>query len=824
MQLVNNAHKYHSFLIDRKKMRVVTIISLILISLISSHLYGQIVEIKDSKKGYPLEMVAIFNSDKNLSVATNDKGQADISAFRGKDTIYISYLGYKTKVLSYADIERDDFVVLMKANPITLGSVVIAASRFGQSSREVPSRISSISSERAALLNPQTAADLLETSGEVFVQKSQQGGGSPMIRGFSTNRLLYTIDGIRMNTAIFRGGNVHNVISLDPFAVESTEVFFGPGSVIYGSDAIGGVMSFQTLTPILSHSDEVLIRGNAVTRYATANSETTTHIDVNLGWERWAMLTSISSSDFSDLRMGKHGHDDYLRSFYVHRVDSIDQVFENRDPLLQRYTGYSQMNIMQKFRYMPNNNWNLQYAFHYSETSDIPRYDRHIETMPDGSPRTAVWHYGPQKWTMNYLSIMHHAPNLFYDEMFVRMGLQNFEESRVDRRFNHHRLRTQKEKVEAYSVNIDFRKTGNRHNFFYGLEGVRNDVVSRATAENIDTGALINVPDRYPDASWQTYAGYLSYQYRFSEKGLLQLGGRYTNYSINADFRRHEKFYPFEYQEVDVNNNAMTASVGFIFTPDELTTVSLNASSGFRAPNVDDIGKMFDFQAGDVIVPNPDLKAETAYNAEINISKVFGSILKLDLAGYYTLLEDAMVRRSFSLNGQDSIVYNDELSKVYAIQNAAEAHVMGAHASIDIKLPLGLGFYSRLNYQVGEEEMEDGTISPSRHAAPFFATTGISYEKDNFNMTLYSVYNATIEHENLNFEERQKAVLYAKDEQGNPYAPSWYTLNFKVLYNITEHFSLSAGLENITDQRYRVYSSGLTAPGRNMIVSFRASF
>lgn len=785
---------------------------------------AQVITIKDAKSKKALEMVAIFNKEMTVSIATDRKGQAPIGSFLEEDTIYISYIGFETAAYTPQELKELNYNIYMKPIPITLGSVIIAATRFGQSSREVPSRISSISAERAALLNPQTAADLLETSGEVFVQKSQQGGGSPMIRGFSTNRLLYTIDGIRMNTAIFRGGNVHNVISLDPFAIESTEVFFGPGSVIYGSDAIGGVMSFQTLTPMLSNDDEILIQGNGITRYATANRETTTHIDVNLGWEKWATLTSITSTDFSDLRMGKNGPDDYLRKFYVHRIDSIDKVIYNNDPLLQRHTGYSQMNLMQKVRYMPSDNWNLQYAFHYSETSDIPRYDRHIETMADGSPRSAVWHYGPQMWMMNYLSIMHHAPNLFYDEMFIRMGLQNFEESRIDRRFNHYRQRTQVEKVEAYSVNIDFRKTSERHNFYYGLEAVRNDVVSRATAENIDTGERIGVPNRYPDATWQTFAGYLNYQFRLGEKSLLQLGGRYTNYSINADFRRHKEYFPFDFQEIDINNNAVTASVGLIFTPDDATTISLNASSGFRAPNVDDIGKIFDFQAGDVIVPNTDLKAETAYNAEVNIARVFGNILKVDLAAYYTLLEDAMVRRDFTLNGQDSIIYNDELSKVYAIQNAAEAYVMGAHAGIELKLPLGLVFYTRLNYQIGEEEMADGTKSPSRHAAPFFATAGLSFEKDKLNMTLYSIYNAAISHENLNIEERQKAVLYAKDKNGNPYAPSWYTLNFKAMYDITENFSLSAGLENITDRRYRVYSSGLTAPGRNMIISFRANF
>ena len=114
-----------------------------------------------------------------------------------------------------------------------------------------PKKITPIPKAEVEFQNPQTAADLLGISGKVYVQKSQQGGGSPMIRGFATNRLLYSVDGVRMNTAIFRGGNIQNVINLDPFAISSTEVLFGPASVIYGSDAIGGVMSFQNHKSIL---------------------------------------------------------------------------------------------------------------------------------------------------------------------------------------------------------------------------------------------------------------------------------------------------------------------------------------------------------------------------------------------------------------------------------------------------------------------------------------------------------------------------------------------------------------------------------------------
>jgi len=93
-------------------------------------------------------------------------------------------------------------------------------------------------------------------------------------------------------------------------------VLFGPGSVIYGSDAIGGVMSFQTLTPEFSLTDKPLVHGKAVTRYSSANNEKTGHVDVNVGWKRWAMVTSFRSWDYDHLRQGSHGPGDYIKGYH----------------------------------------------------------------------------------------------------------------------------------------------------------------------------------------------------------------------------------------------------------------------------------------------------------------------------------------------------------------------------------------------------------------------------------------------------------------------------------------------------------------------------
>ena len=274
-----------------------------------------------------------------------------------------------------------------------LDEIVVSASRWCQQSQSQPVKITRLSFEESNAFNPQTAADMLGLTGEVFIQKSQYGGGSPMIRGFATNRLLYSIDGVRMNSAIFRAGNLQNVISLDPFTIGNTELFFGPGAVSYGSDAIGGAMVFSTIQSCLSKNGKPVAFGSATVRTATASNELTAHVHAGVGWKRWALLTSFTSSSFDDLEQGLHGPEEYIMPYIVipgfaadGKVE--DRVVANGEERRQTPSGYSQHNFLQKVRYAPGAAWNLEYAFHFSETSEYSRYDRH-QRMRDGLPRYA---------------------------------------------------------------------------------------------------------------------------------------------------------------------------------------------------------------------------------------------------------------------------------------------------------------------------------------------------------------------------------------------------------------------------------------------------
>ena len=783
---------------------------------------AQVLTITDKETGKPIEGATVMSDHPRGFTTSNALGQADISAFAQAREIQIHSLGYQTIIADFSALGSAGNLVQMEPSSLVLDEVVVSGTRWKQAAQDIPSKIVTIGQREIKLQNPQTAADLLGISGKVFIQKSQQGGGSPMIRGFATNRLIYTIDGVRMNTAIFRGGNLQNVINLDPFAVESSEVLFGPGSVIYGSDAIGGVMSFQTLTPQLSMTGRPLIKGKAVARYSSANKEKTGHIDVGAGWKKWALVTSFSAWDFDHLRQGSNGPEDYLKTVYPARENGRDVVKTQDDPLLQIPSAYSQINLMQKLRFKPNEKWDFQYGFHYSKTSTYGRYDRH-NRFRNNTIRYAEWNYGPQAWMMNSLSATHDGNNAAYDQMSLRIAQQSFEESRIERALNSMERITQSENVEAYSLNLDFnKKTGLSNTLFYGAEVVRNDVHSSGLRTDVSTGLAHRGPSRYPQSRWNSIGVYVNDQFRISERFLLQGGVRYNYFQLDANF--DTTFYPFPFTTADMNNGALTGSLGFVFRPTKKWVIHSNFGTAFRSPNVDDMGKVFDAEPGTVTVPNPNLEAEYAYNFDLGFAKIFGEVVKLDITGYYTLLRQALVRRDFQLNGQDSILYNGEMSRVQAIQNAAIANVYGVQAGIEVKFPAGFSFLSDINFQRGEEELENGMTSPSRSVVPVFGISRLRYKKNNLTLELNASYQGERSFDQLPVEEQGKDEIYAKDAHGNNYSPAWYTVNLKGIYQFSDAFNLNAGIENITDQRYRPYSSGISGAGRNFVISVQLSF
>lgn len=789
---------------------------IIIIAVFCSTAKCQVITVVNKDTNMPVNNVRIFSQD--LEIRTDVNGRANLLDFMDLKSITISHDDYLDLATSWADLESSGFLVSL--TPLETGlEIFISASGWQENIKEVTNRVATVNYEEISFANPQTSADLLTEANGVFMQKSQLGGGSPVIRGFAANRVLIAVDGIRMNNAIFRGGNLQNVISLDAASLERTEVVFGPGSIIYGSDALGGVMNFITLDPGFSSSDKLMVSGKSQARWSSASRETSFHYHTKLAKRNWALAAAFSFSNFEDLRMGSDGPDEYLRNSYVTRVAGSDTLMINDDASLQRGSGFHQFNFLLKGKYKIRENLLATLTSIVSNSSDIPRYDRLIQAKGDGL-KYGDWYYGPQRWTLNSVGLEYQTIHPLFSSASLSLAVQSFEESRNDRKFASSFLNSRKENVDMLSFNLDLRKQiSDRESFYYGFESVANDVGSVGSIVNISSGENEPTSSRYPNSStWNSLAGYFSYKNRIAEDITLHTGLRYNRVDLEAKF--DHQYFNFPFEKAEINTDAINGSLGIAWQLGQYQQLNFNTSTGFRAPNIDDAAKVFDSEPGNVVVPNPDLKPEYAWNTDLSLITYLGEGSKLEITGFYTHLTDAMIRKDYLLNGQAYIVYDGTLSRVQAVQNAESAVVKGLQTSLALRLAAHIQLKSSLNITRGETNEE----TPLRHVPPTFGDLHFVYTREQLKLDLFARYCGSISWENLAPSERSKPEMYLLDSQGRPFSPSWFTLNMRGSYQFSDSYTLFLGIENLLDRRYRPYSSGIAASGINFSLALSTSF
>ena len=792
-------------------------------------MHAQDFMVLDANTNLPVDQALVYKTDLSESMSSYSDGHVDLTIFDIDEILEVYKLGYERLRISKRSWARNDYTLFLSPQSMHLDEVIMSVSKWEQYKSQVPQMIRVIDQKSIELHQPQTSADLLQQSGNIYVQKSQLGGGSPMIRGFAANRLLLVVDGVRMNNAIFRGGNLQNVISLDPFIVNKTEVLFGTGSVIYGSDAMGGVINFYTKSKGLSANREFKIKVNS--RFSTANKERTNHIELAQSSSKWSHLSSITHSDFSDLTMGAHGPNDYLRAQYIKRVHDSDLLVANVNSRKQLYSGYSMISAFHKTVFQPSTHWKHEFSWIYSKTSDVPRYDRLIRPGKGANPlRSASWYYGPQLWNMQHYQLHHLRSNSFYQNAILSVAHQRFGESRHNRSFESNLLDHTSEKVDSWTVNLDFdKKLAEKLELYYGYEYITNTVNSVGSSEDISTNTTTNAPSRYPDASiWESSALYLNSSLKASDQLTLMSGLRYSE--INASAKLDQMYYAFPFDEINLNTGALTANLGMNWTLKN-SQFRLNMSSGFRAPNIDDLAKVFDSEPGAVVVPNPDLKPEYARGIDLGFRTRIENHTDFRVSAYYTFMDQVMVRKDYDnftpkgeVLAQEFIEYQGELSRVQAMQNLAHAKIRGIEVELRCILSENFKLHANYSFSKGEYLDENNVSSAARHVSPNFGQLILAYEKGPLVSKLYTQFNSEIPYEKLALSERSKPYLYAKDTNGNPYAPSWQTLNFKSQVQLTHETKFSFAIENITNLRYRPYSSGISAPGINLITSLSHQF
>lgn len=787
--------------------------------------FGQTIRVADRVTSKALEYVDIHCENSKKTLFTNEFGQVNISSFSNCNSILIHAPGYKVVKTSFQELKQNNYQILLNEKIYELEEMVVSASRQEESKANVIQEIKLISQKDLAFSNQTTSADALQNSGNVLVQKSQLGGGSPIIRGFETNKVLLVVDGIRMNNAIYRGGHLQNVITLDNTIMDKIEIVYGPGSVIYGSDALGGVMHFVTRKPEISRNDSTLyVKGNAFTRFSSAANEKTAHFDLNLGWRMFASLTSITASDIGDLRQGSNRlpkYKDYWKSnIYVDRINDQDSIITNDDINVQRNSGYKQMDLLQKFIFYHSKREISTINLQYSNSSNVNRYDRLSQISEEGSPKFAEWYYGPQKRLLTSYTYETKNKTKIHDNFKLILAYQDIEESRHNRKFEESNINRRTENLDIFSLNLDFSKPIKFHTIHYGIEGLHNLVASSAFSENITNGERSNLDTRYPDGGSAMSSGavYITHSLQDSlKKWTFSDGIRFSRVELNSNFI-DKTFFPFLEDQVKQKNNALTGNVGVMYKPDSSWRISLLASTGFRAPNVDDLSKVFESIQGNIIVPNPNLKPEYTYNLDFGLAKSFTPDITLGGNAYYTIYRNAITVQQGKFNGQDSLEFEGEMSLVTTNTNALNAFIYGGNTYIYADLSANWSLTSTINYTYGRIKETD-SLRPLDHIPPIFGKTSIIFKAKKLKSELFIMYNGWKRKKDYNLIGEDNFKTATPDGM-----PSWCTLNVRGSYQIHQNLQVQAAIENILDRNYRVFASGISAPGRNISVTLRGNF
>lgn len=765
--------------------------------------------------------------------------------------IFISICLCLTACTAFAQEKKNTSDTTIKE--IALEEVVISASNFAETRKNIAQKIDVINAKAIAQGNAQNTGDLLINTGKVFVQKSQQGGSSPVLRGFEASRVLLVVDGVRMNNAIYRSGHLQNVITTDQNSMSRVEVMYGPSSTIYGSDALGGIVHLITKAPVLSGNKKFITTGTGFTRYSSVNNEKTIHADVSLGGKNFAWFQSYNYSYFDDMKMGSNYPDKYpnfgRRSNYVGSINGVDTVLVNADDRIQKFSGYKQWDIIQKLLFKQNEHISHSLNFQLSNTTDVPRYDRLQDIRNFGGSigttlRYAEWYYGPQKRFLGAYEL--NASRLgFADALKVNINYQDIEESRQTREYRRYdRFDSQVEKVKVFGITINARKDIGNSELSVGADAQFNDVKSVATRTNLTTSAVSKIATRYPDGKnkMNNIGVFAQHLYKFRNKKLVLNDGIRLQYISLQSNVKDNSFFNLPDTAVSQNSFAVTGNLGIVYTPLKNTSVKASISSGFRAPNIDDLAKIFESNtaARQVVVPNADIKPEYTYNFDVSINQRIANRIGIEITGFYTLFRNAILKAPYTLNGQDSIIYNGVKSQVLASQNVNKANLYGFTFNVTASIYKGLGFSSTMSYTKGHfktdasktsaiyEKQANGTYllvnrnvssKPLDHIPPFMGRTALSYEHKILNTEVYILYNGWKRLGQYNADGEDNAQYATTDGM-----PSWMTLNWKGSVQVIKNLQVQLGLENILDRNYRAFASGFSAGGRNFLIGLRANW
>jgi len=807
---------------------------------------GQHLQVKDFETQTPLEQALVTEETKTLMKIADSLGMVSLEGFENARILEISLYGYQTQKWEQKLFPQDTLTLYLTPLEQQLEEVILSVARSESTRKKIAEQVAVVTAQDIQFEQPATGADLLSISPGVRIQKSQGGGGSPVLRGFEANRVLLVIDGVRLNNAIYRTGHLQNAITVNPLNIERVEVIFGSSSVGYGSDALGGVVHYYTKTPLINNNET--LKTSISSQFDSANWGTTNNATAELSFAKWASLTSLSYSNFGDIRMGKnrrHGYEEWgLVPTYSNNSNKLFNAnpLANKNPNIQKNTGYSQIDFLQKFVLQLPQQKQLLLNIQYSTSSNIDRFDKLTEVRND-KLRYAQWYYGPQKRFLFAPKLKLFPERKFMQKGHIIFAYQNIEETRVNRSFGSLNKEFQEETLNVLSLNgdFDFNLTP-KHHFSYGFEATYNDVYSLAYERELQLqgnqiaayGYRYALPSRYPSAGsyYATLAAYTNWIWDINEQLSLNAGFRLTYTDMEARWKKTNNVNSLLSQAA-LNSKALTETIALIYRPQQNLQWNVLFSSGFRSPNIDDIGKIRESK-GTLVVPNSFLKPEYAYNFDLGVIK--GNPAQknyFSIRGFTTLVSRHISRSEYVIfadtttENLNTILYNGNEVVTISNKNLGNRFLYGG--SFEVELALGSEWSIRSHGTLTKGD-QNSPYGPLPSILPFFGAVALHYDNAHWNLRAQWQFNSAKDPEKYSFggedglEETPFLGDFGNDLLNYAGTPAWQIFNLTATHQFSEKTMLNFGLHNIFDVHYRTFASGISAPGRSLNIGLNVAF
>lgn len=744
-------------------------ITVLLAALSTVQLFSQSIQgvILNDQNNNPIQNANISIVNSTRGTVSNQVGKFTIN-YSEKETftLLVSCLGFESTQLKLSNkAAKKELKIKLQPTTIQLNkSIVVTATKNKLVSHKLPEAVSVLTEKELIINAPRSMAEALIGVPGVWMQKTNHGGGSPFLRGLTGNQTLLLVDGIRLNNAAFRYGPNQYFNTIDIFSVSQVEVIRGKGSVLYGSDALGGVINVVTKTPDF-FTEKPRLKGRGRLKLMNKRMEQSGGGELEFQSQNFAILGNVNYKNFGDLYAG--GELGY-----------------------ERPSGYNETGTNFKAKLRLSDNWLITSTFNYLIQNDVHRYDQIAQRGYE------IYKFDPQIHRLFYFKIEYFGDSPIFKKISFTASNQLSDETRITQKQESFTQNTENDVVKNYGFTLDNYSEFNEYwNAISGLEFYSDLINSSKTETNTETGEQTEKRGLYPDNSkMKNFAIYSQHTVKF-EKVYLQLGARFNVNQINSA--------DVVFGEVTLKPQSVVGNFSFQYLPNNSDNFIISVNTAFRAPNINDISSFGLFDYG-IEIPSEDLSPEKTLTFEGGYKKLTDKF-SFSIFAFNTRLKDQIVRVKANYNGEDFI----DGEQVYTKENLAKSNIFGIEAESGIKLNSQFSFISSITWLYGKNPEND---EPMRRIPPLNGKLALRYAKSRLFAEAEFLFAAK--------QDRLSGGDIDDHRIPDGGTPGWGIVNLKAGYS-WDKISLHTGLQNLFNQAYRIHSSGVDGFGRSVWVSLR---